>query len=228
MYICNKHIINMSDLFKNCTIDLQKGIVSSIKGSKHTKNKFGYCNCKLHDIYGNTYYCIHEIIVAEGLKLPKHLWPVDKNGKRYIVDHIIPVSNGGTDTFENLHLIPRSDNPRNELSRKNMSNALTGKHCPPNSGYKKGHTPWNKGKTYHTGKKWHHSEEAKKKMSEANKGKQKAAKKVYQYTIDGKLVNIYKPVSEAIKDGFLIVGISRCCHGKTKTYKGYRWSYEPL
>ena len=116
------------------------------------RNKAGYICCKIKDIYGNVYNYCHEAIVAEGLQLPKHLWPVDENGKRFVVDHIIPVSNGGTDSFENLHLIKEADNHRNPISRKNVSLSHIGKHYSPKTEFKKGNVPWNKGKTYHNKK----------------------------------------------------------------------------
>lgn len=231
----------MNELFENCKIDLDKGIVETRKGSTHRKNKNGYCHCVIYDSYGNRYYYVHEVIVAEGLKLPKHLWPVDENGKRYVVDHITPVSNGGTDSFSNLRLIPGADNPRNELTRINNSVSKKGKHISPSSEFKNGNIPWNKGKTYHTGKHWNHSEEAKMKMSEKKKGKLHSeetkkkmseshpSKTVYQYTIDGELIAVWcsaKDASESL--GVSKSGIVMCCNGQLKKSKGYRWSYEPL
>ena len=226
----------MSSLFNNCTIDAINGIVTSRKGSKRTKNKQGYYQCKLYDIFGNTYHYIHEIIIAEGLQLPKHLWPVDEKGKRYIVDHIIPVSNGGTNAVSNLRLIPNGDNPKNELSRKNNSKSKKGKHISTNTEFKKGNTPWNKGKTYHTGKHWKHSEESKKLMSEKAKGrkateetKEKMSeshnkKTIYQYSKEGKLIGVYKSTKEAAEVCFGRRNlICMCCNGKLKTHKGYRW-----
>lgn len=140
----------MKTLFKNCEIDLVKGTVKTRKGTEHKKSKTGYYCCHLFDCFNNRYYYLHEVIVAEGLQLPKHLWPVDNKGRRYIVDHIIPVSNGGTDSFDNLHLIPESDNHKNEISKKNNSISKKGKHYSPETEFKKGCIPWNKGKKYHT------------------------------------------------------------------------------
>ena len=58
---------------------------------------------------------------------------------------------------------------------------------------------------------------------------EKCSKQVYQYTIDGKLIAIFSSTSEAAKKTNLYQGnISRCCIGKRKTYKGYKWSYIPL
>lgn len=63
---------------------------------------------------------------------------------------------------------------------------------------------------------------------------------VYQYTLDGELIRTYDSALEAAnKNCFRQGAISKCCVGgyycKTRgkwvnceTYKGYRWSYEPL
>lgn len=123
----------MSKLFPNYEIDLENGIILNTKVDKfnhHSKGRGGYYYCCIKDIYGNNYTAIHQVIIAEGLQLPKHLWPVDENGVRYIVDHIIPVKNGGTNEFKNLHLIPKSDNPKNAYSRMNYSKAVKGENNP--------------------------------------------------------------------------------------------------
>ena len=55
------------------------------------------------------------------------------------------------------------------------------------------------------------------------------AKVVYQYTLDGLLVNVWKSAAEAARVlGFIKVDIINCCNGKQKTHKGYKWSYVPL
>ena len=54
-------------------------------------------------------------------------------------------------------------------------------------------------------------------------------KTVYQYTIDGKLINTYKSTKEVERLlGFCNSNISKCCNGKIKTYKGYIWRYETI
>lgn len=66
----------------------------------------------------------------------------------------------------------------------------------------------------------------------------KCSKQVYQYTLDGTLVAIWKSASEAARQlGFNHSSIATCCRGgrinkgkweKCKTYKGYIWSFLPL
>lgn len=59
----------------------------------------------------------------------------------------------------------------------------------------------------------------------------KKSKKVYQYTIDGELVNEWKSTMDVQRTlGYKNSCISSCCR-KTKynhTYKGFVWSYEKL
>lgn len=118
-------------IFKN-KIDLDNGIIYSVKGTRQiAKNTdgHGYHYCTIKDIYGNVYESVHEVIFAEGSNLPKHLWPTDENGRRYEVDHIIPVKNGGTDAFENLRIGSKSQNQNNSTTLVNHSNARKEKKC---------------------------------------------------------------------------------------------------
>ena len=94
--------------------------------------------------------------------------------------------------------------------------------------FKKGITPWNKGKTYHTGMQRHHSDETKAIIAEKIKGNANAAKKIYQYTMEGELVKIWNSAAEAGDEGFNQQNISACCNGKRKQSNGYRWSHQPL
>lgn len=56
--------------------------------------------------------------------------------------------------------------------------------------------------------------------------KQERNKTVYQYTIDGELVNVWKSAKEAAAELKLWdSSINRCCNGKLKTTGGYIFSY---
>lgn len=44
-------------------------------------------------------------------------------------------------------------------------------------------------------------------------------------TTDGELVKEYKSMSDATTDGYRVPGISKCCSGYLKTYKGLKWKY---
>ena len=52
------------------------------------------------------------------------------------------------------------------------------------------------------------------------------SKKVYQYTLDGKLVKIWKSTNECGRNGFNQARVSLCCLGKGKTHKGFKWNYK--
>lgn len=231
------------ELFPNFIIDLEKGTVYSKKRKIYNTNtsKNGYHSCKIYDIYGNKYMNCHEVIIAQGLKLPKHLFPTDEKGRKYIVDHITPVSNGGTDAFSNLHLIPKSDNARNTKSIVNMSVAQK-KRFETEDGFwlgKKRPDIADKLKVANTGKKL--SEETKKKISEANKvsmkGKapseatkrgfiEKCTKPVVQ-TKDGRYITEYDSASEAQREtGIFSSNISFSCYHSTRKAGGYKWYFK--
>ena len=75
-----------------------------------------------------------------------------------------------------------------------------------------------------TGKKL--SEETKTKMSKSKKGlNHPRAKSVIAFKINGCEIKYYKYISECENDGFHHSGISECCKGKLKSYKGYKWHY---
>lgn len=233
----------MSKLFPNYIINVKKGIIFSKKYKKEIANKpdeNGYCQTTIHDCYGNLYQARHQVIYAEANDLPKHLWPTEPNGRRYIVDHIKPLRNGGTDTFENLHLIPKPDNNRNPYSRINYSDAFKN----PSAETRKKISEARKGKK--------HTEEIKKKISESLKGKvsgknngfynhhrtkeeidkiikavkEKLSIKVYQCTLDNNLIKIWDSASEADRNGYTQGSVSACCRGERKTHKGFKWMYK--
>ncbi len=57
----------------------------------------------------------------------------------------------------------------------------------------------------------------------------KLSKKVYQYTLDGTLINEYPSVAEVKRiHSYDSAKISLCCLGKRKTAYSYKWSYERM
>ena len=113
-----------------------------------------------------------------------------------------------------------SERPTEE-TREKMSKAHKGKYCGENAPM--------------YGK--HHSEETRRKQSEANKGenapmygklgaKNPKSISVVQLTLDGELVNIYGSAMEAEREGgFTNQNITACCKGRRKTHGGYRFMY---
>lgn len=71
----------------------------------------------------------------------------------------------------------------------------------------------------------HHTEETKRKISEANKGNQYKSKQVMQLTLDGELVKIWCSANECKRNGFNQGAVSACCRGEIKKYKNYIWKY---
>lgn len=132
-------------------------------------------------------------------------------------------------------------------------------HSKRNPMCQKGSIPWNKGKkgfqvAWNKGIPTeqqprfgtHLSEETKKKISEANKGKcyltdeqyrkigekrrgvlnTKNSKPVLQYTLTGELVKEWVSAAEAGRFGFSFKNISQCCKGEKKTHKGFIWKFK--
>ena len=79
-------------------------------------------------------YCAHNRVLCDDGKhhnLREHnmKWeyfngeiPEDK-----VIDHIIPISNGGTNKLSNLRLVTPKENSNNQMTRRNLSKALKGK-----------------------------------------------------------------------------------------------------
>lgn len=117
------------------------------------------------------------------------------------VDHIIPISNGGTNEVWNLRWVTAGENANNPLTKKNHQKFGTENHF--------------------FGK--HHTEKTKKKISE------KTEKKIlFQYSPDGELIKIWPSKQEAVKNGFNKGGIYMAVNGIYKTHKGFIWSYHKL
>jgi group I intron endonuclease len=59
--------------------------------------------------------------------------------------------------------------------------------------------------------------------------KKKGRTKVYQYTLDNKLVAEYFAINNAVElTSFNSSGIANCARGHRKTYKGFKWTYTPI
>ena len=122
--------------------------------------------------------------------------------------------------IENLQWISKPDHCKLHNSGKTFS-----------EGHKKKISVANKGKESPMKGK-HHTEEAKKRMSEAHMSKprldvsENLSKAVAQYTENEELIAIYKSLSEASeKTNCPVSNISSCCKGKRKTAKHFIWRY---
>lgn len=56
--------------------------------------------------------------------------------------------------------------------------------------------------------------------------KKSIIRKIYQYDNDMKLIKIWDSLNELRDNGYDKANVSRCCSGKQKAYKGYKWKYE--
>ena len=68
------------------------------------------------------------------------------------------------------------------------------------------------------------NERADKAISEANTNG-KLSKKVLQFTLDDEFVREWPSVAECGRNGFCQGHVSRCCNGKRKSHKGFKWCY---
>lgn len=173
-------------------------------------HRLGNINCDGYVI--NNYMCDDGNWHSMGEHIAKWEYFNGKIPEGMQIDHIIPVSMGGTNKMSNLRLLTRKENHNNTLTRKNMSEAR-------------------KGNTFALGNVM--SEESKCKISKSMKGKfinrPDQSKQVYQYNSSNELIAVYFSRNEAARQtGFDKRNIGAACNGRLKTYKGYKWSYEPL
>jgi hypothetical protein len=64
-----------------------------------------------------------------------------------------------------------------------------------------------------------------KKCAEKLLNREDQSKQVYQYTLDGELIAVWKSGNEAGRNGYNPKHISACCKGKEKKHKGFIWRY---
>lgn len=114
------------------------------------------------------------------------------------IDHINTIRTDNR--VENLRWCSHKENMNNENSVIQMKKSHTGDKN------------WNYG--------IHWSEEVKRKIAEAQ------SKKVYQYTLDGELVKIWKSTMDCSRNGYSQGNVSACCRGERGTHKNYIWKYE--
>ena len=65
----------------------------------------------------------------------------------------------------------------------------------------------------------------KKRVSKTNTNG-KLSKRVLQLSLSGELIREWPSIAECDRNGFDKGAVCRCCNGKQKTYKGFRWEYE--
>lgn len=139
--------------------------------------------------------------------------------------------NPSNNTVENLYWGTYSENNNHPITKERQKNKIISEETKKkmSEGQKK---RFKNGKHPMSGV--HVSEETKNKISEKN------SKQVYQYTLDGKLIGVFKnSVIASIETGFPQAQISKYANGKfyskqrnkwyfKNEYKGYLWSLIPL
>ena len=178
-----------------------------------SKNKLGY---RIVVYKGKPYY-VHRL-VAECF-IP------NLDGKTE-VDHIIPISMGGTNDVSNLRWCTHDENQNNPLTRQNLSDALTEvmtevlnreETRQKLSDAKKGENHPLYGK--------HHSEESKRKRAEAMSGKPRNRPIIGTNKETGFTVEFETITDAHITLNINIGNISSCCRGRKKSAGGYVWNY---
>ncbi len=53
----------------------------------------------------------------------------------------------------------------------------------------------------------------------------KASKPVNQYSLDNKFIKRFPSISEAQRNGFTLICISKCCRGIRNKHAGFKWQY---
>ena len=102
-----------------------------------------------------------------------------------------------------------------------MSEKHKGKHNSPSTEFKKGMSPWMKGR--------HHTEESKEKNRQAHLGTiSKKRKPVIKFTLDWKYIKEYTHAEAAAQElGFKSdESIRKACQEEWRTSGGHRWMYK--
>lgn len=174
---------------------------------KLKKGKKGYLRvilCKDREIKT---YLVHRLVAEAFVENP------DTENKK-CVDHID--TDRMNNFYKNLRWCTQRENCNNELSKRHYSEARKGKRCGENNSF--------------YGK--HHSEEARRKMSESKKGENSSLSKRVEIFKNGASLGVFSCVrelerqsEELFRTKLFHASISAVCLGKLKQYKGYTFRY---
>ena len=165
----------------------------NIKELSHWIGKKGYHQVTLRKNNKNSYPYIHRLVAEAFIPNPEN---------KPEVDHIIPVSNGGSDGADNLRWCTHKENTNNPISReKYLKNRYRVEWERRISIYKP-------------------TKEAVAKMAEKHK------KPIGMYK-DGKLIKRFDSAADAERENkdYKFMSISAACNGRIKTYRGYEWKF---
>lgn len=185
-------------------------------------NNSGYLFVGLNK-YNKKHFYVH-ILVAKSF--------IPNLENKQFIDHIN--TNKTDNRAENLRWVTREENMNNPLTKKKMSEINSGENNPM---YGKKISEETKKKISESLEGHEVSEKTRKKISESNKGKVKSEnhknklrdshekKKVVQLSLNGEFIKVWESTREPNKEGFDHRHIIKCCKGKSKTHKGYKWMY---
>ena len=185
----------------------------------------------LKEEYIKTCYSEEEMCSDEQyyIKLFKTLWPngynLTKGGDGVLPSEEVKKKMSNAKKGKPAH---NKGKPMSEEQKKKLSDSLKGRTSP-----NKGRTSPNKGKPM--------SEEQKKKLSNAHKGKTmseeqkkkiiesntngKLSKPVLQFSLSGEFIREWPSTAECGRNGFDSSTVAKCCRGKLKSHKGFKWCY---
>ena len=180
-----------------------------------------YDNGEQREGYFKDGYCCHSYLCNDGKwhRIAEHIakWEYF-NGKipeGLVVDHIIPIKNGGTNKLSNLRIGTQDDNMNNEISIDNMKKAAKER--------------WNNDEYANNMLEIRNTDSYKEKQRLIHLNNTSTSKKVGQYDkITGELIRIWESTMEAERQlGIKNANISACCLKKPhyNSAGGYKWDY---
>ena len=116
---------------------------------------------------------------------------------------------------------------KKKLYSSGMKHPMLGKHHSEEARKKMSENHWDCSGENHFMFGKHHSEETKKKISNTKKGipNEKCSKKILQFTLDDEFVREWQSIAECERNGYNGANICYCCQGKRKSHKGFKWCY---
>ena len=184
---------------------------------KNTERSNGYLAIGLIKNGKTKMFRVHRLVAEAFIPNPEN---------KPCVDHINTIRDDNR--VENLRWVTYKENNNNPLTKKKYSENHREQDGENHPMYGKHHTEETKKKISEAKKGKTLSEETRKKMSEANKGKNNPnSKLVIQINPStNEIINTYFGVREAARQtGFDQSNISRCCRGEQKIHKGYKWMF---